>query len=95
MRFATERLPLATYLHASGRLKFLHCEPSRPGRVAFIFADEQNTGPQAQMEFDMGATAPAIALFAAQTFLRRAINEIENTNTPKKEINFDRSRACL
>jgi hypothetical protein len=93
MLFKTERLPLATYLQASGCLKFLRCEPARPGRVAFIFEDEHGEGPQLQMEFDMGAAVSAIALFAAQTFLRRAINNPRNTNPQNKEITFERSNT--
>lgn len=87
MFFKTERMPLAAYLHASGRLKFLRCEPSRPGRSAFIFEDEANEGPRAQMDFDMGAAVSAVALFAAQTFLRQAITALQ-MNYQQKETHF-------
>jgi hypothetical protein len=75
MTFATERLPLATYLHASGALRFSHVQPTQNSKVAFIFDDPQQIGYEAELEFDNGALVPATALFAGQRFLRRKMTE--------------------
>jgi len=72
--FRTERLPLAIYLHATGRLRFLGCEPNGDGRVRFVFDDPDGEGAQAEFEFDRGAQVCASALFASQKFLRRAMD---------------------
>lgn len=69
--FLTERLPLATFLHASGRLRFLGCEPSSTDRVGFLFDDPDSSGPEAELEYERGAPVAATALFASQKFLRR------------------------
>ena len=74
MKFRTERLPLAIFLHATGRLRFLGCEPNGGGRVFFLFDDPGGEGTQAEFEFDRGAQVSASALFASQKFLRRAMD---------------------
>ena len=53
--FITERLPLAAYLHASGRLKFRSCgfgPDASNGKVRFVFDDPGNIGDQLELEFD-------------------------------------------
>jgi len=77
--FATERLPLAIFLHAARRLLFARCERVGSGRVRFLFEDPDSDGPLAELEFEQGATVPARTLFASQTFLRRKMSEaLEN-----------------
>jgi hypothetical protein len=79
VKFVTERLPLAIFLHASERLRFLACEPGeRSGKVLFVFADPGSIGAQTELEFDRNAPVPATALFASQKFLRRKMTEVLN-----------------
>jgi hypothetical protein len=78
--FATERLQLAIFLHATQGLPFSHCERSRGGgKVQFVFADPDGLGPQLELEFDRGAAVPATAIFASQKFLRRKMSEALRT----------------
>jgi hypothetical protein len=75
-QFLTERLPLAIFLHATERLPYLRCDLSpRKGKIVFVFLDQNSQGPQAELEFDRGAAAPATAIFASQKFLRRLMTE--------------------
>ncbi len=78
--FLTERLPLAIYLHASGRLRFSHCESLDAGKVKFVFHDATAQGDQAELEFENGAVVQAKAIFASQTFLRRKMSEAQGEN---------------
>jgi hypothetical protein len=92
--FATERLPLAIFLHATERLRFLRCEPSnRSGKVVFVFADADSRGSQAELEFDRGATVPATALFASQKYLRRKMTEALNLEKRRTENDDYRPRS--
>jgi hypothetical protein len=75
MTFLTERLPLAIYLQASGKLIFERCEITGNGKVRFVFDDTQHLGDQIELEFDRGAAVSATALFASQKFLRRKMTE--------------------
>jgi hypothetical protein len=61
--FITERLPLAIYLHADGRLNFLGCEHIRPGQVQFVFDDPNGSGSQIELEFERGAMVVANSVF--------------------------------
>jgi hypothetical protein len=82
--FSTERLQLAIYLHASGRLPFLRCEAQSNGKVRFVFEDESLEGAKAELEFDLGAIVAATGLFASQKYLRRKMSEaMENRQTEK------------
>lgn len=76
--FETERLQLATYLHASERLRFSHLESNCPSRVRFIFLDPDGIGDSAEVEFEGGAPVAAVRLFASQKFLRRKMTQILN-----------------
>lgn len=76
VRYSTERLPWATYLHATEGLLFLGCESTTSGKVRFVFEDPDRHGDQLELEFDRGATVSATALFASQKFLRRQMTEI-------------------
>ena len=73
--FSTERLHLAIYLHASGRLPFLGCLPTGSGRVRFEFSDLDGIADDLELAFEQGASVPATALFASQKFLRRKADE--------------------
>jgi hypothetical protein len=76
MHFATERLPLATYLHASQALKFIGCEPSRPGRIRFVFDDPGNQASGCELDFERGKPIPVTNIFASQKYLRRIMSRI-------------------
>jgi hypothetical protein len=77
--FSTERLQLAIFIHASGKLPFVGCESVRPGALRFVFEDTDRAAKQIELEFDRGATIPAISLFASQKYLRRTMTEaLEN-----------------
>jgi len=83
--FETERLPLAIYLHASGSLRFSHCEPVDAGKVQFVFLDPSSLGDQAELEFENGAVATAKSIFASQTFLRRKMSEAQALNSENRK----------
>lgn len=89
MTFVTERLPLATFLHATDRLTFLRCQPNGySDKLVFVFADPERLGSQVELEFDRGATVPATALFASQKFLRRKMTEALNSIERKTEYDY-------
>lgn len=75
--FSTERLPLACYLHADGRLQLLGCEPGGNTKFRFVFADPDHIGDKLEFDYERGALIAATALFASQKFLRRKIDEAE------------------
>ena len=76
--FSTERLPLAIFVHASGRLLFRGCELVRPGALRFVFEDPERLGKQIELEFDRGAPLSATSLFASQKLLRQTMTEAIN-----------------
>ena len=84
--FSTERLQLAIYLHASGRLPFLGCEDGQNNKIRFVFEDPGNAGPQVELEFDRGAEVAASDLFASQKYLRRKMTEEINRRDGKTNI---------
>ena len=88
--FVTERLPLATYLHASQRLRFSHCEQGDNGKVQFLFHDPTRIGDQLELEFENGAAVPANSLFASQKFLRRKMTETLNLNRKTEYAYYER-----
>ncbi len=73
--FSTERLPLACFLHAANKLKFLRAEPIGSGKVQFVFADPANQGDEFELQYECGAAVSASGLFASQKFLRRKMSE--------------------
>src|SRR5713101_9335780 len=77
--FLTERLPLATFLHATQRLRLSRCELFGD-KVQFIFSDPEHIGDQAELDFENGECVPAKALFASQTYLRRRMSDTLNEN---------------
>jgi len=76
--FATQRLPLAIYLHATGHLRFLRTEAGGNNKLWFVFQDDQHSGPQLELEFDRGAVVSARNIFSSQTYLRRQMSDAEN-----------------
>jgi hypothetical protein len=83
--FCTERLPLATFLHASQRLRLSRCELVGD-KMQFIFSDPEHIGDQAELDFENGECVPAKSLFASQTYLRRRMSDTVNENR-KDEYN--------
>jgi hypothetical protein len=77
--FTTERLQLASYLHAGKVLPFLRCEEGAAGKVAFLFDDPAGAGPQLEYEYENGAACSAAALFASHKYLRRKIDQTLGT----------------
>ena len=90
MNFITERLPLAIFLHATERLRFLGCESADREKVTFVFSDPNSLGSQVELEFDRGAIVPATALFASQKFLRRKMSEALNNRRNGKTYEYNR-----
>ena len=72
------RLQCAVFLHATGKLRFSHCEMAESGKVRFVFNDPDGLGDQIELEFDCGASVPATSLFASQKYLRRKLSEALN-----------------
>jgi hypothetical protein len=88
--FATERLQLAIYVHATGGLRFLGCERIGSAKLRFAFDDPQHIGAQVELEFDRGAPVAATSLFASQKFLRRQMTDAQNRRIGEKEHGHDR-----
>jgi hypothetical protein len=90
MKFITERLPLAIFLHATDQLRFLGCESTDCQTVAFVFSDPNSLGLQVVLEFDRGANVPATAVFASQKFLRRKMSEALNNRRNGRTYEYNR-----
>ncbi|HXJ44596.1 MAG TPA: hypothetical protein VNH18_35240 [Bryobacteraceae bacterium] len=89
--FATKRLHLAIFLHASGRLPFLRTESNGDGKLSFVFRDDERAGSKLELEFERGATVSARDLFSSQTFLRRQMSDAENLkNGASKHVGIPR-----
>jgi hypothetical protein len=68
--FRTGRLPVAMFIHASNRLRFLNVEPVGDARMEFIFDDPERQGPQLEYEFEQVAKLAANIMYASLKFLR-------------------------
>jgi hypothetical protein len=80
--FATERLQLAIFLHADGRLSFRNCGRIGHSKVCFVFDDPKHIGDSLELEFENGAKVSATSLFASQKYLRRQMSvALENRRT--------------
>jgi hypothetical protein len=76
--YHSTRLQLSCFLIATDRLLFSHLEQSADGRFRFIFLDPERIGPQIAMDFERGATrVDPRNLFAAQSYLRRAMSNFQ------------------
>jgi len=81
-KFETERLQLAIFLHADGRLSFRNCERTGRSKVCFVFDDAAHLGDSVELEFENGAKVSATSLFASQKYLRRQMSTaLENRRT--------------
>src|SRR5260370_42668521 len=81
--FYTERLPLATFLHASQRLRLSHCELVGD-KVRFIFSDPEHIGDQAELDFENGECVAAKPLFPSKTYPRRPMSNTLNETRKDK-----------
>ena len=87
--FSTERLQLAIYLHASGRLSFTGCHKIGFDKVLFTFADPEHMGDQLEFDFERGALISAQAIFASQKFLRRKMSEaLDNRDNRRSQHEY-------
>ncbi len=79
MKFITQDLPFAAFLHATRKLRFLACEClNGNGRVAFVFDDPSEDGEQLHIEFESGAECPAVSFYDAVRHLRRVMTRVQN-----------------
>lgn len=84
--FRTEDLPLAAYLHAAHRLRFLNCEPVEgTDRVAFVFSDPDESGEKMTVEFESGAECPAAAFYDSIRHLRRVMDRTRSKEQNEQE----------
>ena len=82
MTFQTDQLPVATFFHADGRLRFLRCERATSTHLIFVFDDPDGRGDELEDALGRGAAIPAQALFASQRFIRRKMTETLEYKTP-------------
>ena len=76
LKFRTSFLPLAAFLHCTGKLKFIGCEPEQNGRHAtFVFDDRGKEGQQIAIEFEAGSECSAAAFYDSIRRLRRLIDQ--------------------
>ena len=77
MKFSTQDLPFAAFLHATRRLRFLGCDPvNGNGRVAFAFNDPKGEGEALYVEFESGAECSAAGFYDSVRHLRRVMDGI-------------------
>lgn len=82
--FSTERLQLAIFIHASGKLPFLGCQIIHPGALRFVFDDPEHLGKQIELDYERGALISASSLFASQKFLRQTMTETLETKENRR-----------
>ncbi len=86
MKFITQDLPFAAFLHATRKLRFLGCEClNGNGRVAFVFDDPSEEGERLNVEFESGAECPAVSFYDAVRHLRRVMTRAQSTGTTENE----------
>jgi hypothetical protein len=82
MKFSTQDLPFAAFLHSTRRLPFLGCESvNGNGRIAFMFDDPRGEGERLSVEFESGAECPAAAFYDSVRHLRRVMDRTRNRGT--------------
>ena len=80
MRFWTQDLPLAAFLHSTRRLRFLACERvDGNGRITFVFEDLNGEGEHLHIAFEAGAECPAAAFYDSIRHLRRVMDGTKNS----------------
>ena len=86
MKFITQDLPFAAFLHATRKLRFLACECSNGnGRIAFVFDDPKREGEQLHIEFESGAECPAVSFYDSVRHLRRVMDGTRNRGAVEHE----------
>ncbi len=86
MKFITQDLPFAAFLHATRKLRFLGCEClNGNGRVAFVFDDPSEEGGHLQIEFESGAECPAVTFYDRIRHLRRVMDGTRNRGAVEHE----------
>ena len=84
MKFGTQDLPFAAFLHATRKLRFLGCECSNGnGRIAFLFDDPKREGDRLHIEFESGAECPAVSFYDSVRHLRRVMDGTRNKGTAR------------
>jgi hypothetical protein len=76
----TENLPAAAYIHGGRHLKFVRCEPTRPGLSSFVFEDPEDKGSDLEYAYDSGATGVLSAFFSAIKFLRTQMTAVAKSS---------------
>ena len=86
MKFITQDLPFAAFLHATRKLRFLSCEClNGNGRVAFVFDDPSEEGERLNVEFESGAECPAVSFYDSIRHLRRVMTKVQNNGVIEHE----------
>jgi len=85
--FTTDDLPLAAYLHATRKLRFLSCHSNANGRMQFVFADPKQEGDRLHIEFETGAECSAVAFYDSIRHLRRVMDRTRTRSTEPHEQN--------
>ncbi len=86
MKFITQDLPFAAFLHATRKLRFLGCECSNGnGRVAFVFDDPSEEGERLHIEFESGAECPAVSFFDSVRHPRRVMTRVQSNGVMEHE----------
>jgi len=89
--FATERLHLAIFLHATGALVLKRCGLAANRKVTFIFEDPKGIGCEQELAFDRGAMARGTDIFASQKFIRRKMSELTENRRIEKSNEYCQS----
>ncbi len=86
MKFSTQDLPFAAFLHATRKLHFLACECSNGnGRIAFLFDDPKREGDRLHIEFESGAECPAVSFYDSVRHLRRVMTRVQSNGVMEHE----------
>lgn len=79
--FKTTRLQTAIYLSASGALRFIGCKRVSENKIEFWYHDPDSRGQQCELDFESGASVPAIAIFASQRHLRKLMTTTQQNSS--------------
>ncbi len=80
MKFHTQDLPFAAFLHSTRRLRFLGCEQMNgTGRITFVFEDPNGEGEHLHIAFEAGEACPAAAFYDSIRHLRRVMDGTKNS----------------
>jgi hypothetical protein len=84
--FRSESLQVAGFIHAIGALKLIGVETVRPGKLRFVFADDNEQGAELERRFYGGGTVSASALFKSQRYLRQMMSQFEQNENQQRGI---------